>query len=420
MDEAVAGIPLDLPPAMRTFRVSPTSGAVLLVAMLASPVFAQSSETESRQATVEQAQATKSTTLRPYVRSRVERVVTRAETTLLNGPTKWHPFFENSYSGGGFSPGIGYVQRVSPYSTVDVRGSYSIKQYKLAEAEFVSPRMFHRRGELSVIGGWKDATQVAFYGLGTDTSSADRTDFAFEQPFAGARLKLRPARKFLTLVGGADIARWSFKSPSGGSAPPVDTVYTPATLAGLGTRTTFIHSQASVGFDWRPAAGYARRGGFYAITGHDYTDRDSHFGFQRVDYEVRQHFPILRESWVISLRGLASTTFDKEGQQVPFYLLPSLGGGSGLRGYSSWRFRDRDSLLLQGEWRIMVNRFFDTAVFYDTGKVGARTSDLDFSGMRHDYGFGARFHTPLATILRVDIARSSEGTSLVFATSPIF
>jgi len=404
---------------MRTFASSLTPPAVLLATLLASPAFGQSTDTESRQTIVAQAQATKSATLRPYVPSLFERVVTRAETTLLNGPTKWHPFFEPSYSGGGFAPGIGYVQRVSAYSTVDVRGSRSFKGYTLGEAEFLSPRVFRRRGELSVIGGWREATQVGFYGVGTNTSTSDRTDFAFEQPYAGARLKLRPTRRMLTLVGGADLARWSFTSPTG-TAPSVDSVYTPATLAGLGSTTTFVHSQASVGFDWRPAPAYARRGGFYSVTGHDYTDRDSHFGFRRVDYEASQHFPILRESWVISVRGLASTTFSKKGQEVPFYLLPSLGGGSGLRGYSSWRFRDRDSLLLQAEWRIMANRFLDTAVFYDTGKVAGRTADLDFSGMKHDYGFGARFHTPFATVLRIDLARSREGTSLVFATSSIF
>ena len=404
---------------MRTFRLSPLPPAILLIALIASPAFAQSTDNDSRQAIVEQEQTTKSTMLRPYVPSGVERVVTRVENQLLKGVDRWHPFFENSYSGGGFAPGVGYAQHVSAYSTVDVRGSVSLKRYKLAEAEFVSPRMFHRRGELSVVGGWKDATQVGFYGIGTNTSSSDRTDFAFEQPFAGARLKLKPTRRMLTLAGGADLARWSFKSPSG-TARSVDSVYTRATLAGLGTTTTSVHSQASVGFDWRPTAGYARRGGYYGVTGHDYTDRDSHFGFRRVDYQVSQHVPILRESWVLSVRGLASTTFSKQGQQVPFYLLPSLGGGSGLRGYSSWRFRDRDSLLLQGEWRIMVNRFFDTAVFYDTGKVAARAADLDFSGMKHDYGFGARFHTPLVTLLRIDIARSSEGTSLVFATSSSF
>jgi outer membrane protein assembly factor BamA len=123
-----------------------------------------------------------------------------------------------------------------------------------------------------------------------------------------------------------------------------------------------------VGFDWRPAPGYARRGGFYAVTAHDYRDRDDRFGFRKVDYEVVQHFPILRESWVISLRGLAETAFSRDGQEVPYYLLPHLGGGSTLRGFDSWRFRDRDKLLLQAEWRIMANRYMDTAVFYDAGK----------------------------------------------------
>ena len=139
-----------------------------------------------------------------------------------------------------------------------------------------------------------------------------------------------------------------------------------------------------------------------------------------MDYEVIQHIPILREAWVISLHGLAETTWPKDGQQVPFFMLSSLGGGSNLRGFSSWRFRDRHSLLMQAEWRIMANRFFETTVFYDAGKVAARTSDLDFDGLKSDYGFGARFHTPFSTAFRVDVARSSEGTRLVFATSPVF
>jgi outer membrane translocation and assembly module TamA len=68
----------------------------------------------------------------------------------------------------------------------------------------------------------------------------------------------------------------------------------------------------------------------------------------------------------------------------------------------------------------MVNRFLDTAVFYDGGKVAARRADLDFDGLRNDYGFGVRFHSPFATVFRVDVARSREGTRLVFATSPAF
>jgi outer membrane translocation and assembly module TamA len=156
------------------------------------------------------------------------------------------------------------------------------------------------------------------------------------------------------------------------------------------------------------------------VTLHDYADRDEQFGFRQVDYEAIQNVPILREAWVISLRAVARTTYDKTDQQVPFFLLPYVGSGSTLRGFTSHRFRDQNGLVLQAEWRIMANRFLDTAVFYDAGKVTARRADLDLDGLKSDYGFGVRFHGPFSTPLRVEVARSTEGLRLIFATSPMF
>jgi hypothetical protein len=402
--------------AVRLFGILMT---VTLVSGAATAAFAQTSEPDSRQAVVEQAQSEKAGSLHPYVPSRAERLITQLENALVNATTTWHPYFQNAYSGGGFALGAGYMHHVSPYNFVDVRGSYSVSGYKLAEAEFSAPRLFHRRGQLSMIGGWRDATEVGFYGFGSNTTLSNRANYAFDQPYGGARMTFWPTRRLFMLRGGVDVARWSLTDPTGRS-PSVQAVYTPATLPGLGTVTTLRHSQATVGIDSRLSDGYARRGGFYGVTAHDFSDNDSRFGFRQVDYEAIQHIPILRETWVISLRGLASTTWRKNGQQIPFFALPSLGGGSNLRGFSSWRFRDQNSLLLQAEWRIMVNRFFDTAVFYDTGKVAANRSDLDFDGLRNDYGFGARFHSPFATVFRIDVARSREGTRLVFASSAVF
>jgi len=91
-----------------------------------------------------------------------------------------------------------------------------------------------------------------------------------------------------------------------------------------------------------------------------------------------------------------------------------------LRGYSSWRFRDRNSMELQAEWRVIVNRFVDMAAFYDTGKVTAHARDLDFGGLRHDYGLGFRFHGPLATPLRIDLAKGNEGFTIVWAAAAVF
>ena len=393
--------------------------SVAMVLGAATTALAQTPEPETRQSILESAAAEKATNLQPYDVTFAEKVITRIETGFTGGTVRWHPFLENAYHGGGFAAGVGYLFHTSAYSTLDVRGSYSVNSYKLAEAEFISPRLFDRRAELRILGGWRDATQVPFYGVGMSTSSSVVANYAFQQPFGSALLTVRPARRLFIVRGGVEASRWDLKAGQG-TSPSVNAVYTPASLPGLGTTSSFLHSQATVGIDSRPSSGYARRGGLYAVTGHDYTDRDDALGFRQVDYEAIQHIPILRESWVLSLHGLATTTWNKSDQALPFYMLPSLGGGSTLRAFSSFRFSDHDSLLLQAEWRIMANRFFDSAVFYDTGKVAARTSDLNLTHLKSDYGFGVRFHAPMATVLRIDVARSNEGTRIVFAASPVF
>ncbi len=404
---------------MRIVGVWRLIAVVVLVAGTTTSVVAQEPEATTREAAIEQAQAEKVKALHPYVPGKTEALMNRAEDILVNGVPRWHPFFESAYYGGGFTLGAGYAHHVSPYNLLDVRGSYTILGYKRIEAELTAPRLFHRRGALSLVGGWREATQAAFYGLGMGTSKGDRTDFDFQQPYGSGTLTLWPTRQLLMLRGGLELSQWS-QRPAEGDVRSVETVYTPATLPGLGTKTTYLHSQGTVGFDWRTSPGYSRRGGFYGVTMHDYADKDERFGFRQVDYEAIQHLPILREAWVISLRGIARTTYSKPDQQVPFFLLPYVGSGSTLRAFTSHRFRDQNGLTLQAEWRIMVNRFMDTAVFYDTGKVAARRADLDLNGLKSDYGFGFRVHGPFATPLRIEVARSPEGLRLVLATSPIF
>jgi hypothetical protein len=380
----------------------------------------QTASAPTRQAAIEQEQAAKVSTLRPYEPNKAERIFDKADALLLGGALRWHPFFESAYSGGGFTLGMGHLNYLGSYSTLDVRGSYTISGYKRAEAEFVAPRMFNRRGHLSLLGGWREATQVGFFGIGPDTSKDDRTNYLFQQPYGSALLTVVPTRRAFMLRGGVEYSRWS-QEPGKGSFPSVETKYTPEELPGLGAEVTYVHTQGTVGLDWRTSPGYTRRGGFIGATLHDYRDQDKNFGFQMVEYEAIQHIPILREAWVLSFRGRVQTADEKDGQQTPFFMLPALGGGSSLRGYSSWRFRDQNSLLLQAEWRIMVNRFLDLAFFYDTGKVAARTSDIDFEGLKDDFGFGVRFHGPFTTPLRVEVARSRESSlSFIFAASAAF
>jgi hypothetical protein len=391
----------------------------IAVLAIATPVFAQSS-VPTREGEIIAAQQAKARELKPYEVGGVEAWVTNFEKSVLTGRIKWHPYFESAYAGGGFTLGAGYLTHVSSYNTLDLRGSITLSSYKRLEAEFRAPRLFNRRGVLSVLGGWRDATQVGFYGLGTDnTSNDDRANYSFTQPYAQALLEVRPTRRIAVFTGGFEVSNWDL-GPGSGSAPSIDEVYSPATLPGVDASVTYLHPQASAALDWRPAPGYTRTGGYVGVSGHHFGDSDDRFSFQQVNYDVIQHIPFLRDTWVISLRGRVETTFVDETQTIPFFMLPALGGGSTLRGFASWRFRDRHSLLLSGEWRVLVNRFLDTAVFYDAGKVTSRISDLDFDGLKSDYGFGFRFHGPLTTPLRIELAKSNEGLVLVFSAKAAF
>jgi len=91
---------------------------------------AQAPEPDSREAAIEGAQAEKVKDLHPYVPTDGEKVMTRIQDMLLNPTTRWRPFFENAYRGGGFALGAGYPHHVSSFNFVDVRGSYSIRSYK--------------------------------------------------------------------------------------------------------------------------------------------------------------------------------------------------------------------------------------------------------------------------------------------------
>ncbi len=383
------------------------------VLVLASPATAQ----ESRAEVIAAAQARKASELKPREPTAAERWFVALRREFLDEPSGPYPYFESVYSGGGFTLGAGYRSFFGDRTHWDVKGLYSIKGYKLIELSTDSWGHAQGRLDLHARAGWRDATQVAYYGLGIDSRDAP-ANFGLQQGYAGGDLRVRPGGYTVFTVG-ATYEDYSL-GPGSGSTPSIEEVFTPETAPGLGVSPAFLHTIASAGIDWRPAPDYARRGGLYQVTYHNYADRDDVHSFDRVDGEIVQHIPVLRENWVISLHGLVQTTLDDE-DEVPYFLLPSLGSGSTLRAYPSWRYRDRHSLLLTGELRWIPSRLgIDMALFYDMGKVARRWDELSLDGLKSNVGIGVRFHTPLATPLRIELAHGREGLHLVFAGSAAF
>jgi hypothetical protein len=100
------------------------------------------------------------------------------------------------------------------------------------------------------------------------------------------------------------------------------------------------------------------------------------------------------------------------GGDPPFTLLGWVGGDNTARGYFEGRYRDRDRILLNGEYRCNLYKFFDGVLFVDTGMVA---SDLFRSSPLRDLhvtgGFGMRFHLHPDIIVRFDMGFSAEMTA---------
>jgi len=373
---------------------------------------------DTRSATITAEQADKASRLKPYEPHWSENLLISARKTLVEEPSGLYPYFDSVYSGGGFTAGVGYRHFTGDRTFWNVAGLYSGKGYKKVEAGATSPG--HLSGHLDFGGtvSWRDATQVAYYGLGIESPADIGTAFRMQQVYAGGNVTAR-LHRWLLLTGAASYEDYTLKDPTG-TFIPVEDVFTPGTAPGLGVNPTYLHTTVSASFDWRPAADYARRGGAYTIASHHYADQDSTYSFSQLEAEAVQHIPILRENWVVSLHSRLQTTMGDD-DQVPYFLLPSLGSGSTLRGYSSWRFRDRHAMLLSGEWRWIPNRMaIDMAVFYDTGMVAPRLDAIALHSFVSDVGVGVRFHSPVRTPLRIELARGAEGLHLVFSASSAF
>ena len=382
-----------------------TSALALAAFMTATPAGAQ----ETRAEVIAARQAEKSKTAGPYQPSGFEKAMARFEENYVSPPNGFYPEFGRVSQGGGFSAGVGFRRFFGPAAVFDIRGIYSIKQYRQFEAAIRTP--WHGRGRVVFegVGGYLDAPQAGYFGLGM--VGAGRTNYGLKQTYASGGVEFRPTS--WTRVNG-EVGYDDYETLGGkGRHPSIETTYNAFDTPGLFANVSFARVKAMAAIDSRVSPGYARTGGFYGATLESFSDINDTYKFQKVTTEAVQHVPILRQNWVLSFRGRMETIVDDE-DSVPFFLLPQLGSGRTLRGYQTGRFRDRHSILTSAELRWIVNRLaMDMALFYDAGKVTSLRGDLDLKDLKSDYGIGMRFHGPTRTVLRIEAARGDQGWRLV-------
>ena len=380
----MAGRPSGWSAWFRARRNRRIAAAALAVACAAAPVHAQTTRAEE----IARLQAEKAARLQPYVEHVGEKVLDRVERFLGAGQGAY-PWLGSVFPGGLLGLGAGYRRSVGDTGVLNALGAWSFRNYKLARVDVQLPALAGRRVVIAPHALWLDAPSVNFYGTGIGASLDDETTFAYSPAVFGVNGTVRVTDRFT--LG------------AGGEAQSIET-----DLAGSDIR--YLIARAAAGIDWRTSPGYSRTGGLYRLEwAHHDARSGGPFGFRQLEAEVVQLLPLFRESSVVALRGLITTTDTAAGDTVPVFMLPALGGSDTLRGYPSWRFRDRHRLLLSGEYRWMASQAIDMAIFADAGTVTPRRGDLKLRGLKKDVGIGMRLHGPTFTALRLDLARGSEG-----------
>lgn len=394
-----------------------TAAVVLVLAAFGPPAAAQ----ETRAEEVRARREAKARQLQPAKRPGLESVLYTLEndtliTRILAANRGMHVRLGGIGEGAGFGGGPGFRYNTGPFD-FSVSAAVSLKRYVIAETALLVPGVIKDGpfGEIRV--RWRDRPEEDFFGIGPDSLEDERTNFALRDTLVRGTGGFRAG----DFAGGASV---SWLDPEIGPGednrmPSTEEIFDPLDTPGFLRQPDFILIEPFVEYANADPPLDPTTGGRYRVSWTRYHDRDlDRFSFNRWDVDLRQYIPFFNQARTIALRAWLSSSDPDSGHEVPFYLQPTLGGSYSLRGFRTFRFRDRSLLLLQAEYRWRINEFAHGAIFYDTGSVARRLSDL--GRLENDYGIGIRVGGRNGVAFRTDLALGGEGTRLLIRFDHVF
>jgi len=89
--------------------------------------------------------------------------------------------------------------------------------------------------------------------------------------------------------------------------------------------------------------------------------------------------------------ALQAFSFTNVGDSIPLRSLATFGGATSMRGYYDGRYRDKNQLVFQAEYRVPLFKRFGAVVFANCGDVAHTPFDYTFDDLKFSYGGGLRF-----------------------------
>ena len=157
----------------------------------------------------------------------------------------------------------------------------------------------------------------------------------------------------------------------------------------------------------------ARHGGRHTLSCIFFPAVGTDFSFTQATADLRQYASLpWSERQVVALQVYSQVST----AGVPFQAMPTLAGDGRMRGFFAGRFRDRDVVMAQLEYRIEIWGRLGLAAFGGVGNVAPRLSDLDLRHPKAAGGAGIRVLLDRAQGInvRLDVGTTSTGDTNVY------
>lgn len=296
----------------------------------------------------------------------------------------------------------------------------SVKKYEFLEVGAALPRMAGGLLFADLRARYRNYPEEDFWGLGHKSPQFRRTTYRLEDMSYRGEFGVRPKPWLETGFAGGVLAVNTGPGKDR-DHPSIEEWFTVAEAPGLEQQPHYRHFGAFLRADRRDQPGDPRGGGLYEFTFTGYQDSDFHrYSFQRYRADVRQYISVFSERDTIALRAVMALTGKERGQQVPYFLQPTVGGGGDLRGYLQYRFRDENALVINTEYRWRVREIIHVVGFADAGRVFPRPGKITLAGVRGSAGAGWRFKLGESILFGMDLGWSPDGPRVWFRGSHTF
>jgi hypothetical protein len=234
----------------------------------------------------------------------------------------------------------------------------------------------------------------SYWGIGNDTPDSTKENYTENTP----RLQFWLRRKIYSsfYVESRLDAQYLVVQDVGAKG----LLATKSALGARGGRTLGLG--LTIGWDTREHAVQPHRGAFFELSSMGWQRAiGSEYDFAELVFNLRQFIPVT-DAQVLALQLYGQFL----GGEVPFYKMAQVGGQRLLRGYYEGRYRDKELLAAQAEYRVPIYWRFGAVAFVAAGDVSNRLANFSLDRLKWATGGGLRLllNTDERLNLRGDLA----------------